>query len=130
MLIYEQRFWSLFREFKDLQQQKQKDAKSPWHRKPIRGGDALNQHQVADRYKGRYTGDGEFTYSGELNDKIELIRSGTSAMQILSDIDCKHILKNYPIDELPRDKPKALSNTGMIITWDPIKSKYILTKNE
>lgn len=117
-------------EFEDLQQQKQDKAKSPWHRKEARGGDAMNQHQVAKRYQGRYTGDGEFTYSGELNNKIELLRSKQSDIQILSDVDVQHILKNYPIDELPKDKPKGLSNTGMFVYWDRLKDRYILKRDE
>lgn len=127
MTLFERRFNQLL-EFRDFQQQKNDPAKSPWHRKEARGGDAMNQHQVADRYKGRYTGEGEFTYSGELNNKIEAIRNGKSDIQILSDIDVKYILKNYPIEELPRDKPKSLSNTGMVVNWDPVKGAYILTK--
>lgn len=129
MSLFEDRF-KLHLEFKDLQQKQNDPANSPWHRKSARGGGAMNQHQVADRYKRRYTGDGEVSYSGELNNKIEMIRSGTSSMQILSDVDVKHILKNYPIEELPRDQPKTLSNTGMVVNWDPVKGVYILTKHE
>jgi hypothetical protein len=128
MHLFERRFHTLL-EFQDLQQSRNKSARSPWHDKEARGGTAKNQHQVAMRYQGRYTGDKEFTYSGELNNKIEMIRNGSSNMQILSDLDVKHILKNYPITELPRDKPKSLSNTGMVVVWNPVKGKYILTKN-
>ena len=129
MNLFEQRF-NILLEFEDFQQQKNKPAKSPWHRKPMRGGDALNQHQVADRYKGRYTGEGEFTYSGELNNKIEMLRKRSSDLQVLSDVDIKHIIKNYPIDEIPRDKPKKLSNSGMVVYWDPVKGSYILKRYE
>ena len=129
MTLFEQRFIRLL-EFRDLQQKKNKQANSPWHDKEARGPGAMNQHQVADRYKGRYTGEDEFKYSGELNNKIEMIRNGTSKLQVLSDLDCQHILKNYPIDELPRDKPKSLSNSGMVVNWDPLKGAYILTSNE
>ena len=99
------------------------------HRKEARGGDANNQHQVAKRYQGRYTGEGEFTYSGELNSKIELVRSGKSTQQILSDIDVKHILKNYSTKELPKDKPKHIF-AGVVVYWDPIKDAYILASDE
>jgi hypothetical protein len=127
MSLFEKKFMRLL-EFDDLQQQSNGPAKSPWHRKAARGSGAANQHQVADRYKGRYTGEGDFKFSGELNRKIEMIRNGTSDLQVLSDVDCDHILKNYPISELPRDKPKSLSNSGMVVNWDPVKSVYILTK--
>ena len=129
MPIYEQKFWDLLNEFEDLQQQKRDKAKSPWHKKPSRGGDAMNQHQVAMRYQGRYTGDKEFTRSGELNSKIESIRSRNTSMQILSDVDLKHIMNNYKIKELPKDKPKVLFS-GVIIYWDPVKDKYILKRDE
>lgn len=129
MPLYEQKFWSLIREFQDLQQKMLPKPKSPWHRKDARGGDASNQHQVAKRYQGRYTGDGEFTYSGELNSKIELVRSGKSTQQILSDIDVKHILKNYSTKELPKDKPKRIF-AGVVVYWDPIKDSYILASDE
>ncbi len=129
MSLFEQRF-NILLEFEDYQQQKNKPAGSPWHRKTMKGGGAVNQHQVADRYKGRYTGDKEFTYSGELNSKIELLRKRASDIQVLSDVDITHILKNYPIEEIPRDKPKKLSNSGMIVYWDPIKDSYILKRDE
>lgn len=129
MSLYEQKFWSLIREFQDLQQKKLPKPESPWHRKEARGGDANNQHQVAKRYQGRYTGEGEFTYSGELNSKIELVRSGKSTQQILSDIDVKHILKNYSTKELPKDKPKHIF-AGVVVYWDPIKDAYILASDE
>lgn len=116
-------------EFQDYQQQKRDKAKSPWHRKEARGGAAMNQHQVAKRYQGRYTGDKQFTYSGELNSKIESIRSKNTSMQILSDVDIKHILKNYKIKELPKDKPKVLFS-GVVVYWDPIKDSYILKRDE
>lgn len=129
MSLYEQKFWSLIREFQDFQQKKLPKPESPWHRKEARGGDAMNQHQVAKRYQGRYTGQGEFTYSGELNSKIESIRSGNSKQQVLSDVDVKHILKNYSTKEIPKDKPKRIFS-GVIVYWDPIKDTYILASDE
>lgn len=126
MSVYESRF-NLLLEFEDLQQQKRKKPVSPWHRKDARGGDAMSQHQVAKRYQGRYTGDKEFTYRGELNDKIESVRSGNSSMKILSDVDVKHILNNYKIKELPKDKPKTLFK-GVVIYWDRVKDRYILKR--
>lgn len=128
MSVYRSRFM-LVLEFEDLQQQKRRKAKSPWHRKEARGGEAMNQHQVAKRYQGRYTGDKEFTYSGELNKKIESVRSRNSSMKVLSDVDIKHILKNYKIKELPKDKPKTLFS-GVIVYWDPIKDSYILRRTK
>lgn len=127
MTLFEQRFSKLL-EFTDLQQSKRKAADNPWHRKEARGGDAMNQHQVAKRYQGRYTGEDDFTFRGELNNKIEMIRNGTSDMQLLSDVDCDHIIKNYPIGELSKDKPKKLSNTGMVVYWNPIKDSFVLKK--
>lgn len=129
MSIFEHKFWDLLHEFTDFQQKKNDPARSPWHRKGARGGAAMNQHQVADRYKGRYTGEHEFKYSGELNNKIELVRSGNSAMQVLSDLDMKYILNNYSTKEIPKDKPKKIFD-GVIVYWDPIKDSYILAKDE
>ena len=129
MSIFEHKFWDLLHEFTDFQQKKNDPAKSPWHRKDSRGGTAMNQHQVADRYKGRYTGEHEFKYSGELNNKIELVRSGNSAMQVLSDLDMKYILNNYSTMEITKDKPKKIFD-GVIVYWDPIKDSYILAKDE
>lgn len=129
-MLFEKAFWTHINEFVDLQQKKNDDPKNPWHRRLDKHATSKSQNQVADRYKGRYTDEGEFTYSGELDNKIELIRSGSSALQILSDVDCDHILKNYPIDELPKDKPKSLSNSGMIVSWDPMKSAFILQRDE
>lgn len=129
-MLFEKAFWAQINEFKDLQQQKNDDPENPFHRRVSKNMNSKSQKMKADRYAFRYTGDSEKTYSGELNNKIELIRSGTSDLQILSDVDCDHILKNYPIDELPKDKPKSLSNSGMVVSWDPIKGNYILMKHE
>ena len=127
MSIFEKQFWELMNEFTDLQQQRNKPAESPWHRKPMKQPKSKNQHMVADRYKGRYTGDKEFTYQGELNDKIESIRNGKSTYQVLSKIDVKHILDNYSTKELPKDKPKRIF-AGVVAFWDPMKDSYILKK--
>jgi hypothetical protein len=128
MSVYRDRFHMIL-EFQDYQQRKRDGAKSPWHRKASRGGEAMNQHQVAKRYQGRHTGGGEFMYAGELNHKIEALRNGTSKMKMLSDVDIKHIMKNYKIKELPKDKPKTLFS-GVDIVWDPIKDCYILKRYE
>jgi len=128
MSTFEKHFWKLINEFTDLQQQKNKPAKMPWHREPIKLPTGKNSNHVADRYKGRYTGDGKFTYKGELNDKIESIRNGKSTYQVLSKIDVKHILDNYSTKELPKDKPKRIF-AGVVVHWDPMKDSYILKKN-
>lgn len=128
MSIYEHQFWSVINEFRDLQQNKRPQAKSPWHRKDSRGMGAMNQHQVAKRYQGRYTGDKQFTRSGELNSKIELVRSGQAKMQVLSKADIRHILKSYSTKELPRDKPKRIF-AGVIVYWDHKRGAYILRAN-
>lgn len=126
MTLFEETFWRQLNEFIDFQQKKNPKAKKPWHQQVFKGGDAKGQQQVANRYKGRYTGDGEFTYSGELNSKIESIRNGSNVERVCSDADIDHILKNYPIDELSKDKPKRLSNTGIVVQWDPLKAVYML----
>ena len=130
MTLYEQRFWKHLNEFHDFQQKKKPKAKEPWHRKIMKGMDAQNQHQVADRYKGRYTGEDEFTYGGELNSKIESIRNGDVNERPCSDADVQYILKNYPIEELPKDKPKRLSNAGIVVYWDPMKDVFMLRSDE
>lgn len=130
MMLFEKAFWSQIDEFVDLQQQKNDNPDNPFHRRVDKHMGSKSQKMKADRYALRYTGEGEKTYSGELNNKIELIRNGTSDLQVLSDVDCDHILKNYPIDELPRDKPKKLSNSGMMVKYNPEIAKYILIKDE
>lgn len=130
MTLYEQRFWKHLNEFHDFQQKKNAAAKKPWHRQIMKGATAENQHQVADRYKGRYTGDDEFTYGGELNSKIESIRNGDANERPCSDADVQFILKNYPIEELPKDKPKRLSNAGIVVYWDPMKDVFMLRSDE
>lgn len=129
MARFEQTFWTQLNEFKDLQQQLRKAPESPWHRKVSRGPDAKHQNMVAKRYKGRYTGDGEFTYSGELNSKIESIRDGSSMIRVLSDIDLQHILKNYSTNELPRDEPKRIF-AGVVVFYDPVKDCYCIKSDE
>lgn len=130
MTLFEETFWKQLNEFIDLQQKKNPKAKKPWHQQVFKGGDAKGQQQVADRYKGRYTGDGEFTYSGEFNSKIESIRAGDASERVCSDTDIQHILKNYPIDELPKDKPKRLSNAGIVVYWNPMKDVYMMRADE
>lgn len=129
MTSFENKFWTQLNEFKDFQQQKRKDPENPWHRRIAKGGDAKHQNMVAKRYKGRYTGDGEFTYSGELNSKIESIRDGSSTLRILSDIDLQHILKNYSTNELPKDKPKRIFS-GVVVFFDPVKDSYCIKSDE
>ena len=129
MQIFEKTFWRLLDEYTDFQQQKNKAPESPWHRRPSKGPQAKRQVMVANRYKGRYTGEKEFKYSGELNSKIEAIRNGSSAYQVLSDIDVKHILDNYSTKELPKDKPKRIF-AGVVVFWDNDKDTYIIKKDE
>ena len=117
-------------EFTDLQQKKNDAPERPWHRRDsAKRMDAKNQHQVADRYKFRHTGGGKKSYSGELNSKIEAIRSGSSTQEVLSDIDIKYILKNYSTEELPKDKPKRIF-AGVVVYWDPLKDSYIIKSDE
>jgi hypothetical protein len=129
MTRFENIFWTQLCEFKDYQQQKRKAPESPWHRKVSKGAGAKHQNMVADRYKGRYTGEDEFTYSGELNDKIESIRGGSSMVRILSDIDIQHILNNYSTNELPKDKPKRIF-AGVVVYFDPTKDAYCIKRDE
>ena len=129
MTRYEQSFWTHLNEFKDLQQKLRSAPESPWHRKVSKGLNAKSQNMVADRYKGRYTGDGEFTYSGELNSKIESIRDGSSLMRILSDMDLQHILNNYSTKELPKDKPKRIF-AGVVVFYDPKQECYCIKSDE
>lgn len=129
MVIFEKIFRELLEEFTDLQQQRNKDPENPWHRRAQKAPVSRNQHAVADRYKGRYTGEGKFTYSGELNSKIESIRNGDSTYQVLSDIDVKHIMDNYSTKELPKDKPKRIF-AGVVVFWDNNKDTYIIKRDE
>jgi hypothetical protein len=129
MTRFEHVFWTQLNEFKDFQQLKRAAPASPWHRKVSKGADAKHQNMVADRYKGRYTGEDEFTYSGELNSKIESIRDGSSKMRILSDIDLQYILNNYSTNELPKDKPKRIF-AGVVVYFDPMKDSYCIKSDE
>ena len=129
MAVFENIFWEMLEEYTDFQQKKNPAPEKPWHRRAQKGPGAKNQSMWAKRYKGRYTGEDEFTYSGELNDKIEQVRSGASTYQILSDIDIKHILKNYSTKELPKDKPKRIFS-GVVVFWDNDKDSYILKSDE
>lgn len=124
---------TLLSEFTDLQQQKNAAPDRPWHRKENpKNMDAKNQKSVAGRYEYRFTGDGEKTYRGELNNKIESLRAPNSdkTFEVLHDADINHILNNYPISELDKTKPSQLSNTGLIVRWSSRLGKYILTKNK
>ena len=125
MNLFEDAFWELIEEISSLQHGGP-DAKHAWHDRPAVNPDRKNQHQLAGQYQYKLK-DGERVYRGELNDKIEAIRSGDCSMKILSKPDCKFIQDEYGV-ELNKDKPKQLSNTGMIIMWDPIKDVYILKK--
>lgn len=128
MRSFEQLFqFHLLGEFKDFQQQKRSKAKEPWHRKIMKGLDADHQNQVAKRYKGRYTGEGEFKYSGELNSKIESIRDDSNTVRVLTKADLNYINKNYPV-KLSHDKPAHLSNTNMLVYFDKLKRQWFLRK--
>ena len=130
MTLFENAFvYHLVTELDDLQQKKNDPAKNPWHRKIARGIGAMQQDGVADRYEKRLTGKGKAKYKGELNNKIELIRSGKSDTQILSDVDLKYIYSNYNVNEIPRDKPKSVM-AGIIARWDPMKGAFILQRND
>lgn len=128
-MLYEQKFWKLVNEFTDYQRLSGDKPSSPWHRKVSRGAVAKNQHQVARRYQGRYTGDNQFKYSGALNSKIELIRTGKEQMRPLSDADVQYILKNYSTDSLPKDKPKRIF-AGVVVMWSPNHNSYVLKRDE
>lgn len=93
----------------------------------MKGLDADHQNQVAKRYKGRYTGDGEFSYSGELNSKIESIRDDSNTVRVLTKADLNYINNNYPI-KLSHDKPVHLSNTDMLVYFDKFKRQWFLRK--
>lgn len=128
MTLFEKMFTEhLICEFKDFQRSTGPRPESPWHRKEARGPAAMNQHQVADRYKGRYVGPGDFKYSGELNSKIESVRDGSNSLRVLSAADLKHIKDSYPTD-LSKDKPRGLGNSGMIVFWDKLKGEWFIKK--
>ena len=126
-MSFERKFWSLINEFTDLQQKKRKAPKNPRHRNVTTGQNRLHQNMVANRYKKRLTGDGKFQSRGELNSKVEAIRSGHSTREVLSKADVKYILKNYPVESLDKDKPKKLFDTAEV-AWDPMLDSYILRK--
>ena len=124
---------TILSEFTDLQQQKNDAPDRPWHRKENpKKVTAKNQKSVAGRYEYRFTGDGEKTFKGDLNSKIESMRDPNSSVSstVLHDADINHILKNYPISELDRNKPKKLGNTGLYVHWSRDLDKYVLKRNE
>jgi hypothetical protein len=132
MSLFENTVTRLLSEYRDLQQSKNRQAESPWHRKDARGGDAMNQQQVADRYKYRYTGENEKAHIGDLNSKIESMRRPENSKnhEVLHDADVNFILKNYPIKDLDKRESKKLGNTGLFVRWSRDLDKYILTKSE
>ena len=126
---FEKKFWSLIEEFIDYQRLSGERPVSPWHRKVSRGQTASNQHQVAKRYQGRYTGEGSFKYGVALNSKIESIRNGQETQRVLSDADVKYILNNYSTDSIPNDKPKRIF-AGVVVMWSPSHESYIIKRDE
>lgn len=126
---FEKKFWSLIEEFVDYQRLSGDKPESPWHRKVSRSQTANNQHQVAKRYQGRYTGDDIFKYGGALNSKIESIRNGQETQRVLSDADVKYILSNYSTESIPKDKPKRIF-AGVVVMWSPSHDSYIIKRDE
>ena len=126
-MSFERKFWSLINEFTDLQQKKEKAPEKPRHRGVTTGQTRLHQNMVADRYKKRLLGNDEFQYRGELNSKVEAIRSGHSTREVLTKADENYILKNYPIDELDKNKPKKLFDVAEV-AWDHMLDSYILRR--
>ena len=132
MSLFESTVTQLLSEYQDLQQQKNRQPASPWHRKVARGGDAKSQQQVAGRYKYRYTGENEKTYRGDLNSKIEAMRrpESSKSFEVLHQSDINFILKNYPIEDLDKYEAKKLGNTGLYVRWSRDLDSYILTKDD
>ena len=125
MRLFQTAFNRLLSERQDLQQRKNADPVSPWHRKVSRGTDAKKQNMEADRYKFRHTGGGKKQYSAELNQKIESIRNGQANFHVLSDIDMKYIYDNYSTNDVPKDKPKRIF-PGVVVYWDHMKDTYVI----
>jgi hypothetical protein len=87
----------------------------PYQRLGSRGLDRKNLRQVPNYARGR----------GDLNDKVEAMRHGKIAKQILSPSDVAYIKNRYNIQDI--GSGKKLGTTGGVITLDPITSRYILT---
>jgi len=127
MTLYEQSFWRQLDEFSSLQHNGP-DARNAKHDRVSVNPTNKNQHQVAGQYQYRLK-NGERVERGELNSKIEAIRSNQANTKILSPMDIQYIKKEYQID-LTDDEPKELGNSGMVVHVDKtgIQKVYKLTK--
>lgn len=85
----------------------------------LRNGEGLDK-SIADSRK----------HDASLHPKVELLRIGSSSMQILTPVDVKQICQMYSITDLDKEHPKKLSNMLISIQFDPYKQCYILKKDE
>lgn len=59
---------------------------------------------------------------------VEELRNKPSGMKVLHKLDVKQIMDLYKLKNLSPDKPRQLSNCGIVIGYNPQLGKYTLTK--
>lgn len=88
----------------------------PYQRLGSRGLDRKKLHQVPNYARGR----------GDLNSKIESLRTGQSSKAILIPSDVAYLKKRYNIQSI--DDGKELGTTGIKCSVCPVTGQYMLTR--
>jgi hypothetical protein len=68
-------------------------------------------------------------HDGSLHPKVEKMREGSSTIEILTPADVSNICQMYGVSDLDESHPKQLSNTGIVIMFNPQTKGYCLKKN-
>lgn len=68
-------------------------------------------------------------HDGTLHPKVERLREGSSTTEILTPQDVQYICKLYDITDLNESTPKQLSNTGIVIEFNPQINSYHLKRH-
>ena len=68
-------------------------------------------------------------HDASLHPKVEKMREGSSSMEILTPADVSNICQMYGVSDLDESHPKQLSNTGIIIMFNPQTKGYCLKRN-
>jgi hypothetical protein len=92
---------------------------TPHHRKEFRGTDRNTQTLIPKRYK----------VDASLNRKIENMRDKPYGRIALGPADIEYIKTNYGVSNLSKSEPKHLSNTNMVVEFDPNLNAFFLVKH-
>ena len=60
--------------------------------------------------------------------QVERLKNNPTVNVPLNIVQLRKICKKYGINTVPKDTPKKLGNTGIMIVWDDLKQTYILKK--